>query len=88
MIHQAYTTVLAEISNDTGQKLADTLVAWLRPAVFIVVLALALFFGLQKQFSKVWTVIIIGAVIFMLSIGSGESSIIGKIAQFIYTLLS
>lgn len=87
-IYHAYGAVLAEINSETGQKIADTVVAWVRPGVILATLGLALFFGLQKQFSKVWTVIIIGAVIFALSLGTGESSIIGKFAQFIYDIFN
>lgn len=87
LAHTLYAQAVLAIDENTGQNIADALVAWLKPAVFVVTLALAIFFAVQKQFSKVWGVIFIGAVIFALSLGTGESSIIGKFAQFIVSLI-
>lgn len=74
---------LAAVDENTGQVIADGLLAWIRPFVVIGTLAIALYFLLQKQFSKIWTTIIVGAIVFALTIGSGESSLIGRLASWI-----
>ena len=76
-------TLAADINDQTGQVIADTLLAWIRPFIIGGALAIALYFLVQKQFSKVWTVVIIGAVVFALTIGTGETSIIGRLATWI-----
>lgn len=84
-IHAFADTVayLAAPSNDTGQVIADTLLAWIRPFVIVVTLALALYFVAQKSFSKVWTTVIIGAIVFALTIGTGATSLIGRLGTWI-----
>ena len=76
------------IDENTGQVIADTLLAWLRPFIIVATIAIALYFVTQKAFSKVWTVVIIGAVVFALTIGSGETSVIGRLAAFFANLFS
>lgn len=73
----------APIDNNTGQVIADSFLAWLRPFIIVIVLGLALYFAFQKQFSKVWTVVIIGVVIFALTIGSGSTSLIGRLGTWV-----
>ena len=78
----------APIDDNTGQVIADSLLNWIRPFILVGVLALALYFLLQKQFSKVWTTIIIGAVVFALTVGTGESSLVGRVAGWMASWFS
>lgn len=73
------------IDDTVGTTIAATFTNILRPIIVVAVIGLALYFVAQKQFSKVWTVVIIGAVVFALTIGSGDSSIIGKLAHWFAT---
>lgn len=82
----AVDTVYLAIDDKIGENIATTFTNILRPIIVVAVIALALYFGLQKQFSKVWTVVIIGAVIFALTIGSGANSLIGRLAAFFANL--
>lgn len=77
----------APIDANTGQVIADTLLGWIRPFIIVATVAIAVYFVTQKAFSKVWTVIIIGAVVFALTIGTGETSIIGRLGTFFSNLV-
>lgn len=79
---------IGEINPETGQNIATNIVTFFRPLLIVGVVAIAAYFAFQKQFSKVWTVIIIGAVVFALTIGSGDSSIIGQLAYFLTNLFN
>lgn len=82
--HQILATYLA-ISDQTPVQWTNTVLAWARPGIFLVTAGIALAFVAKKAFSKVWGTILIGAMVFSLTIGSGDSSLIGKLAHFIYS---
>lgn len=81
-------TIYLAVDEQTGQAISDTLLGWIRPFIIVGAIGLALWFLLQKQVSKVWTVIIIGAVVFALTIGTGETSLIGRLATFFNELFA
>lgn len=81
---------LAEITDETGGNIATRIVTFFQPLLIVGVVAIAAYFAFQKQFSKVWTVIIIGAVVFALTlnIGIGETSLVEQLANFLVGLFN
>lgn len=78
---------LAAVNRETGNQIAQTIVDFMQPLLVVGVIAIAAYFAFQKQFSKVWTVIIIGAVVFALTLNIGGESIVKQIADFFVDLL-
>ncbi len=83
VLHLSEQVTTLAIDDTIGTKLATTFTNILRPLIIVAAVALALYFAVQKQFSKVWTVVIIGAVVFALTIGTGDTSLIGRLAKWI-----
>lgn len=75
--------LLAAIDENVGNEVASFVFTTLRPIIIVVAVFSILIFIWQKMYSKIWLVMAVAAVLFMLTLGT-NGGVIGALGQFLY----